>query len=124
MTTTTDDIDIFDTPDALRVGAPGPGGLDPEAEVPARRQPGQLVEVLVEGEPLYTVRIVNRDRIAYEKAAVRHKEWPQNATSFTMTFLTWAAARREGKTTATFDRWQEVLEDFDVVAEAPADPTR
>jgi hypothetical protein len=98
----------------------------PPAEAPARRQPGQLVEVFVQGEDPYTVRITNRDRIAYEKAAARHKEWPSptDGRSFAMTFLTWNAARRDGRTGLTFDQWQDALEEWDVVAAAPVDPTR
>jgi hypothetical protein len=53
-----------------------PAALEVVEEAPARRQPGSLVEVFVEGEDPYTVRVTNRDRIAYEKTAARHKEWP------------------------------------------------
>jgi hypothetical protein len=86
-----------------------------EEEAPARRQPGSLVELFVEGEDPYTVRVTNRDRIAYEKTAARHKEWPapENGRSFVMTFLVWNAARRAGRTAVTFDQWQAVLEDWE-----------
>jgi hypothetical protein len=100
------------------------GPATPPAEAPARRQPGLLIEVLVQGEDPYTVRITNPDRIAYEKTCARHKEWPQHGTSFAMTFLTWSAARRAGRTALTFDQWQDALEDWDKVDEVPADPTR
>jgi hypothetical protein len=99
---------------------------DPEPEAPARRQPGQLIEVFVAGADPYpfTVRILNRDRIAYEKAAARHTEWPEKGRSFVMAFLTWSAARREQLTALSFEAWQTALEDWDGVQETPADPTR
>jgi hypothetical protein len=96
------------------------------AEVPARRQPGHVFTVFVEGSEPFDVRIVNRDRIALEKAAARHKEWPDPKTSpnFAVTFLTWSAAKRAGDTTLTFDQWQDALEDYEQVTEEPGDPTR
>jgi hypothetical protein len=98
----------------------------PDEEAPARRQPGQLVELFIEGEDPYTVRVTNPDRIAYEMAAARHKEWPPLATgrNFAMTFVTWAAAKRTGRTSLRFEQWQDVLLDYDAVDEVPADPTR
>jgi hypothetical protein len=98
-----------------------------EEEAPARRQPGILVELHVEGEPEpLHVRVTNRDRIALEKAAARHREWPaaKDAPNFAMTFVSWSAARRAGLTALTFEQWQEALEDYDVIGEEPADPTR
>jgi hypothetical protein len=101
-------------------------GAEAADEAPARRQPGQLVELMVEGQEPFTVRVLNRDRIAYERAAARHKEWPPAAVgqNFAMTFVCWSAAKRAGLTALGFDAFAEVLEDYDVVAEAPADPTR
>lgn len=104
---------------------------DPDFEAPARRQAGQLIEVLIEGQDPYTVRVANREVIAYEKTAARHREWPQPTADnpqlgrhFQMTFCTFAAAKRVGRFEGTFDQWCEVLEDWNVVTEAPADPTR
>lgn len=103
-----------------------PTGVETDEEVPARRQPGQLVELFIEGEDPYTVRIGNRDRIAWEKTAARHREWPTQdiAPHFSMTFVCWAAARREQRTDLSFEQWQTALEDWEIVTEAPADPTR
>lgn len=97
-------------------------------EAPRRRQPGSLVEVWLEGadEP-FQVRITNRDRIAFEKTAARHREWPtlaDGARNFAMTFLTWSAAKRTELTALTFAQWEVALVDFDVIDEAPADPTQ
>jgi hypothetical protein len=77
-------------------------GAEAADEAPARRQPGQLVELMVEGQEPFTVRVLN----------------------FAMTFVCWSAAKRAGLTALGFDAFAEVLEDYDVVAEAPADPTR
>ena len=98
--------------------------LEDEPETPARRQPGQLIEVMVEGEEPYNVRVANRELIHYEKLAARHKEWPEQGRNFVMTFCTWSAARRAGRTSVTFEKWQEVLEDWNPVKDVPADPTR
>jgi hypothetical protein len=97
-----------------------------EVEAPARRQPGQRVELYVEGEEPYVVHITNRERIAYEKVAARHREWPPMETGqhFAMTFVCWAAAKRAEHTALTFDQFQEVLLDWEVVAQVPADPTQ
>lgn len=111
-----------------------PGGLVDllNAEAPAARQPGKVYECWLEGEPApFTVRVANRELIAYEKAAARHREWPAPSSDrpelgrhFQMTYCTYAAARRAGRFTGTFDQWQEVLIDWEPVAEAPADPTQ
>lgn len=96
---------------------------EPLEEAPARRQPGVLASCILEGypEPL-ELRITNRERIAYEKAAAKHREWPEGI-SFTMTFCTFAAAKRAGHPAATtFDAWQELLLDWDEV-KVSADPT-
>jgi len=95
-------------------------------EIPARRQPGHLVELFVEGQDPFTVRLTNRERIAYEKVAAKHPEWPatDQGQHFAMTFVCWAAAKRAGHTTTTFEQWQDVLEDYEVAQDVPADPTR
>jgi hypothetical protein len=95
-------------------------------ETPARRQRGALVELFVDGEAPYRVRITNRERIAYEQTAARHKEWPsrEQGQHFAMTFCSWAAAKRAGLTTLTFERFCDVLEDWDVLEEEATDPTR
>lgn len=109
---------------------PQPDPVDAEP-APARRQPGQLVEVLVEGCDPYTVVVANREVIAYERTAAKHREWPvptrENpglGTHFQMTFCTFVAAKRAGRFDGTFDRWCEVLEDWNLVQDVAADPTR
>jgi hypothetical protein len=95
-------------------------------EAPPRRQPGRLVELFVEGEDPYRVRIANRETIAYEKTAAKHPEWPSLAAGqhFAMTFMVWVAAKRAGRTALTFEQWQDALVDWDIVTDVPADPTR
>jgi hypothetical protein len=101
--------------------------LAPEPpEAPARRQPGSRVLVQLDGHPDVELVITNRERLAYEKTAARHPEWPapERSRSFVMTFVTFAAAKRAGHPAATtFDAWQELLLDWDE-ADQPADPTR
>jgi hypothetical protein len=126
------------TTDEHDTAAPG-GLLDhlnaqldaPDEDVPTRRQPGQLIEVLVEGQDPYTVRVANRELIAYEKTAARHKEWPMPTQErpelgrhFQMTFCTFVAAKAAGRFEGTFELWEKVLEDWNVVRDVIADPTR
>lgn len=93
---------------------------------PARRQPGQRVELHLEHEPEpLEVTIDNRDRIAFEK--VQNKRgWPkaQDAQNLAMTFVCWSAAKRAGLTVLPYEAFEAALIDYDVLAEAPADPTR
>lgn len=98
---------------------------------PARRQPGQLIEIWLQepGQPepaLHTLRVLNPDRIAYEMTANKHPEWPALAggKNFAMTFVTFAAAKRTGLTSITFEQWQKALLDYDAVGDEPSDPTR
>ena len=97
-----------------------------EPEPPARRQHGARFAVYLDGSPDLEVVVDNRDRIAYEMTAARHKEWPpfEIGRNFAMTFVLWAAAKREGHTATTFDQWQKALLDYNLLREAPADPTR
>jgi hypothetical protein len=97
-----------------------------EPATPARRQPGARVEVFFDGEAPYIVVVDNRDRIAYEMTAARHKEWPSRDAGqhFAMTFCTWSAAKRTGRTQLTFEQWRTQLADWDVLEDVPADPTR
>jgi len=100
--------------------------VDDVDAAPKHRQVGMFVDLDFEDGTSYRVRTVNRDRIAYEKAAAKHKEWPglEQGPNFAMTFLCWHAARREGRTTLGFEQFAEVLEDYNTVREAVADPTR
>lgn len=100
---------------------------DPSTEEPpARRQPGVRVLCQLDGHPDVEVHVTNRERLAYEKTAAKHPEWPapERGQSFVMSFVTFAAAKRAGHpAAATFDGWCDVLLDWDEVP-AAADPTR
>jgi len=96
-------------------------------EAPARRQPGQLVELFLAGRAdVPVVRITNRERIAYEKTAARHREWPplEIGKHFAMTFMCYVAAKRDGLFAGTFEGFCEALDDWEPIADEPADPTR
>jgi hypothetical protein len=95
-------------------------------EAPARRQPGDVFDVYLEGGEVLEVRAANRDVIAWEKTKARHKEWPAAADApiFATTFVIWNAAKRAGLTSLTFDAFADAVVDFDKVRDEPADPTR
>jgi hypothetical protein len=96
------------------------------AAPPARRQPGQRVEIHLDGAPgPLTVTVDNRDRIAFEK--VQNKRgWPKaaDAQNLAMTFVCWSAAKRAGLTALTYEQFEAALIDYDAIADEPADPTR
>ena len=98
---------------------------DLDDEAPARRQPGQLIEVFLDGQEPFTVRVVNPDRIAFERVRASRK-WPApaEAQSLAMTFVTWNAAKRAGSTTLTYEQWEQALMEWETVEDTPADPTR
>lgn len=86
--------------------------------------PGQLVDVHFDTDS-FRVRVTNRDRIAYEKTAPRHKWQPMgDAPNFAMTYMTWSAAKRDGQTELTFDQWQAELADYDIVRDDVTFPTQ
>jgi hypothetical protein len=91
---------------------------------PARRQIGQRFEVHFADES-FEVTVANPDRIAFERVQSSRK-WPpaKEAQSLAMTFVTWNAAKRAGSTTLTYEQWEATLLDWDLIEDAPADPTR
>lgn len=96
-------------------------------DAPARRQLGQLWRVHLDDldEPL-EVRTTNRDMIAWEKTAARHKEWPSSSEApiFATTFVVWSSARRAGLTSLNFDQFVDAVLEVEKAADEPADPTR
>lgn len=81
-----------------------------------------------DGTPALEVRILNRDRVLWDKTAPR-KKWgaAQDVPFLASTFLAWAACRRENLTGLTFDQFCEVAEDVEDVATDDSDlagPTR
>lgn len=98
----------------------------PDTDAPARRLPGQRVDVYLEDGSTCTVRVGTRERIAFERTAARHRDWPaaEAAPLFVMSFCLWSAATRAQETALSFDAWTTAVIDWDVIAEDPADPTR
>jgi hypothetical protein len=108
-----------------------PVDLALEEDAPRRRQYGALVEVVLDtGDPevpeVFTVHVLNPDRIRYEKTRARQKDWPdpRDAGSHMTTFITWAAAKRAGQTELSWEQWEVALLDYDEVKVTTADPTR
>jgi hypothetical protein len=108
--------------------------LAPDEASPPPRRPGQRVRVDVEdptapdGFVTYEIQVTNRERLHYEKTAATHKDWPrasEGGNSHAMTFVTWSAAKRAGRTALTYEKWADALLEWDVLGpDVPADPTR
>lgn len=94
-------------------------------EPPARRQPGQVFLIQLDGVEPFEVTVDNRDRVRWEKTR-GPRGWPTaaEAQSLCMTFLTWAAARRTNQTALKFEQWEAQLLEWDHVQDAPSDPTQ
>lgn len=111
----TDQRSELNTPAAEDTPAPGEVTL-----------PGQYVRVFFDDDPEgFVVRTQNRDRIAWERTTRQHK-WgsAQDAPNLFIAFATWSAAKRDGQTTLPFAEWEQAMVDYDLLAEAPARPTR
>lgn len=69
---------------------------------------GQRVRVVLLDGSDYTVKTIQADRVRYDLTAPKHK-WPEGTTApfLWFTFLAWAAARREQRTTLTFEQFHE-----------------
>jgi hypothetical protein len=75
----------------------------------------------------YTVRITNRDRVAWDKTAPRHKWGSASDVPFlASTFLAWSASYREGLTDLKFEQFSEACDDLVDVTDKDEDarPTR
>ena len=61
-----------------------------------------------------TTNIISADRVRYDIYSNR-MGWPQatSAPFLALHFCTWAALKREKKTTADFETWLETVEDVD-----------
>jgi hypothetical protein len=98
----------------------------PEPE--QRTLPGHRMRVTMSDGAEFEVRITNRDRVAWDKTAPRHK-WgsAQDVPFLASTFLAWSAAYREGLTELKFERFQDECDDIADIkhdAEDDARPTR
>lgn len=85
----------------------------PPAEAPAER-PGTYADVVMTDGTAFSVRITNREYLAWDKTAPRHG-WgkPADVPFLLATFLAFAAAKREGLFGGTFDAFKEAVDDVD-----------
>lgn len=92
------------------------------------RLPGRRMRVQ-HGADEFTVRILNKDRVAWDKTAPK-KKWgaAQDVPFLASTFLAFCAMKREGLYTDSFDAfcdWAEDVEDItDEEDNLGADPTK
>jgi hypothetical protein len=95
---------------------------------PAERTlPGHQMRVTMADGTEFDVRITNRDRVAWDKTAPRHKWGNAGDVPFlASTFFAWSAAYREKLTDLKFEAFQEQCEDLNDVTDATDDirPTR
>jgi hypothetical protein len=99
----------------------------PTAEPEARTLPGHRMHVVMADGAEFDVRITNRDRVAWDKTAPRHKWGSASEVPFlASTFLAWSAAYREQLTDLKFEQFQEQCEDIADVTDTGDDvrPTR
>jgi hypothetical protein len=85
--------------------------------------PGQLVQVTLADAAPFTVRVTNREYVAWDKTAIKHKWSPQNQPFLFASFLAFAGARREGLYVGTFDAFLEACEDVTELKAEATDPT-
>lgn len=90
-----------------------------EGEVEERVLPGASTRVTMEDGTEFTVRITNRDYVAWDRTAPK-KKWgkAEDVPFLAATFMAWTAARREGKTSLPFDQagvinWTDSVADID-----------
>lgn len=84
-----------------------------------------LVEVTRDGEPEpFTVQTDNRDLVLWDKTRGRHK-WPsfQDAPFIWLTFISWAAAKRQGLTDCTYEVWESTVSNVGQVTPPEGDQT-
>ena len=101
-------------------------------ETEERRLPGHYCDVTMADGTVHRVRITNREYVAWDMTAPRHR-WgtAKEAPFLSATFMAYAGLKREGKLPAkyTFDQFREDAEDVssvpedDELGEAGARPT-
>src|SRR4051812_25041072 len=87
-----------------------------------RALPGHRMRVSMNDGAEYTVRITNRDRVAWDKPAPRHKWGSASEVPFlASTFLAWSAAYREGFTDLKFEAFVDACDDLADITELDDD---
>jgi len=89
-----------------------------------RTLPGIYVRAQLAGGEDFTVRVSNRELVAWDMTRGK-RQWPAQADApiLHLTFVTWKAAVREGLTAFTFEQWSDAVENLDHVGDAEARPT-
>lgn len=104
---------------------PLPTALVDLGNEPAERTlPGSYVRVQLADGADFTVRISNRELVAWDMTRQK-RQWPlaSEARFLCMTFCAWKAATREGATSLTWEQWSDAVEDIEDVASDDAHPT-
>lgn len=85
--------------------------LDAEAGLP-----GMRFDVVLENGERYRVRATNADMVAFDLMASK-KKWPdgQKAPFLWATFLAWRSSKRTGKTSLTFEAFQDAAAEVEAV---------
>lgn len=87
--------------------------------------PGKRCHVVLEDGTRMTVRITNRDYIAWDMTAPKHRWGKAGDVPFLAgTFMAWTAAKREGQTRLTWEQWKAAVVDLDNNADDVEDPVR
>ena len=96
-----------------------------QAETDEVRLPGRRATVMLDGGEVLELRITNRDHIAWDMTAPK-KKWGQlsEVPYLAATFMSWTAAKREGKTELTFEQWKAAVLDIDSPGEDVEDMVR
>lgn len=91
--------------------------LDDAIGTEERTLPGRRIRWTDTTGDVQELRVTNRELVAWDKTAPRHKWGHATEVPFlARSFLAWAAARRDGLTTLTFDQWngeEYVIEDIE-----------
>lgn len=93
------------------------------------RLPGRVMRITTMDGEVHEVRVLNRDRVAWDKTRGKKKWEPATDAPFLAgNFLAFCAAQREGVFTGTFDAFVDWAGDVEDVTgeedELGADPTR
>jgi len=87
-----------------------------------RTLPGIHVRAQLAGGEDFTVRVSNRELVAWDMTRGK-RQWPSasEARFLFLTFVTWKAATREGLTAFTFEQWSDAVEDLEQVDDEDVD---
>jgi hypothetical protein len=89
-----------------------------------RTLPGSFVRVQLADGADFTVRVTNRELVAWDMTRAK-RGWPTagEARFLLLTFVAWKAATREQQTALTWEQWQDAVEDIEEAGETEAHPT-